>query len=238
METPDEQLLTIDGLARRTEMTTRNLRAYRERGLLPPPVMRGRTGFYGAAHIERVELVKRLHERGFSLELIRKLLDADPETNDAVLRFAGIVGGPFTENTPHVLDAATLAAATGLKDTTLLDRAVQVGMLRRLEDGRYATVSDRLVKVAIGLGVVPGLKARDIVDGMEVLRPHTDAIATQMLGWFARLHAESSGDTQAAAEALRGVLPDIVRGLLELSLDDALRELTAEEPGGGATPRL
>lgn len=233
MDTTDEQLLTIDGLARRTGMTTRNLRAYRERGLLPAPVMRGRTGYYGDEHIERVELVKRLHDQGFSLELIRKLLDADPETHGAVLRFAGVMGEPFTKNTPYVLDAATLSAITGLKTPELLERAVRVGMLRPLGGGRYATVSDRLVGVAgelAGLGVT----AKDVVDGMGALRPHTDAIARLMLQWFRRLYLEAYegagspperlAGVRDAADRFRAVLPEIIQGLLELSLDDAFKE--------------
>ena len=37
-------LLTIDELAQRTGLTTRNIRAYQSRGLLPPPEVRVRTG--------------------------------------------------------------------------------------------------------------------------------------------------------------------------------------------------
>ena len=42
----DEQL-TIDQLAQRTGMTVRNIRAHQSRGLLPPPAVRARTGYYG-----------------------------------------------------------------------------------------------------------------------------------------------------------------------------------------------
>ncbi len=38
--------LTIDELAQRTG-TVRNVRAHQSRGLLPPPEVRGRTGYYG-----------------------------------------------------------------------------------------------------------------------------------------------------------------------------------------------
>ena len=67
--------LTIDELARRTGMTVRNLRAHQSRGLLPPPEVRGRTGYYGAEHLARVELIRELQAEGFNLEAIRKLLE-------------------------------------------------------------------------------------------------------------------------------------------------------------------
>ena len=52
--------LTIDELARRTGMTVRNIRAHQSRGLLPPPEVRGRTGYYGSEHLARIELIREL----------------------------------------------------------------------------------------------------------------------------------------------------------------------------------
>ena len=56
-------------------MTVRNVRAHQSRGLLPPPEVRGRTGYYGAEHVARVELIRELQADGFNLELIRRLLE-------------------------------------------------------------------------------------------------------------------------------------------------------------------
>ena len=39
--------LTIDELARETGMTVRNIRSHASRGLLQPPAVRARTGYYG-----------------------------------------------------------------------------------------------------------------------------------------------------------------------------------------------
>ena len=52
-------------------MTVRNIRAYQSRGLLPPPELRGRTGYYGAEHVARIELIRELQSEGFNLEAIR-----------------------------------------------------------------------------------------------------------------------------------------------------------------------
>ena len=56
--------LTIDELARETGMTVRNVRSHHSRGLLPPPEVRGRTGFYGPEHVERLRLIQRAAGRG------------------------------------------------------------------------------------------------------------------------------------------------------------------------------
>ena len=56
MEGADE--LTIDELAARVGMTVRNIRAHQSRGLVPPPRLVGRTGFYGAEHVRRLETIR------------------------------------------------------------------------------------------------------------------------------------------------------------------------------------
>src|SRR3954463_4468114 len=78
--------LTIDELARRTGMTVRNIRAHQSRGLLPPPEVRGRTGYYGPDHVARLELIRELQSEGFNLEAIRRLVTGT-ETSAEVLRF-------------------------------------------------------------------------------------------------------------------------------------------------------
>jgi DNA-binding transcriptional MerR regulator len=40
----------IDDLARAAGTTARRVRAYHERGLLPPPEKRGRVGYYNDSH--------------------------------------------------------------------------------------------------------------------------------------------------------------------------------------------
>ena len=71
----DDNELTIDELGRKIGMTVRNIRAHQSRGLLPPPALRGRTGYYGPDHIARLELIQELQSEGFNLDLIKRLLD-------------------------------------------------------------------------------------------------------------------------------------------------------------------
>ncbi|MHB8439272.1 MAG: MerR family transcriptional regulator, partial [Acidimicrobiales bacterium] len=66
----------IDELARATDTTVRNVRAYQDRGLLPPPRRQGRVGWYSEVHLTRLRLIGQLLERGYTLANIRELLDA------------------------------------------------------------------------------------------------------------------------------------------------------------------
>ena len=66
--------LTIDELARETGMTVRNIRAHPSRGLLPPPEVRARTGYYGPEHVARLRLIQELQANGYNLAAIKDLV--------------------------------------------------------------------------------------------------------------------------------------------------------------------
>jgi DNA-binding transcriptional MerR regulator len=69
--------LSIDGLARRTGTTTRNIRALQSASCLLRPEILGRTAHYYDSHLDRLETVLRLQGSGFSLAAIRALFDAE-----------------------------------------------------------------------------------------------------------------------------------------------------------------
>ena len=67
---------TIDELAAVAGTTSRNLRAFQSRGLLPAPRLVGRTGHYDESHRRRLEAILRLQRRGYSLAAIADLAAA------------------------------------------------------------------------------------------------------------------------------------------------------------------
>ena len=105
--------LTIDELARRTGMTVRNIRAHQSRGLLPAPQVRGRTGYYGAEHEQRINLIRELQGDGFKLEAISRLLDSAGGSSAEVLRFTRAVKAPFEDEQPEIVTAARARRAMG-----------------------------------------------------------------------------------------------------------------------------
>ncbi|MBD3651289.1 MAG: MerR family transcriptional regulator [Alcanivorax sp.] len=81
-ELEKRQEFTIDQLAREAGSTVRNVRAYQDRGLLPPPEKRGRTGIYTDVHLARLKIIGALLERGYTLNNIRDLLSAWEQGRD------------------------------------------------------------------------------------------------------------------------------------------------------------
>ncbi len=87
-------------------------------GLLPPPEVRGRTGYYGAEHVARVELVQELQADGFNLAAIRRLLDRAGGSSAEVLRFTRAARS-FEEEAPAVI-LSPMARATEPEASALL----------------------------------------------------------------------------------------------------------------------
>ncbi len=68
--------LTIDDLAAVAGTTTRSVRSFQTMGLLEHPELRGRTGVYGARHLQSLHAILRLQTQGFSLQSLTVLFSA------------------------------------------------------------------------------------------------------------------------------------------------------------------
>lgn len=67
--------MRIDDLSKRAGVPTRTIRYYTQQGLLNPPTLRGRVGYYEDAHLERLRLIKELQEKRFlPLSVIKSVL--------------------------------------------------------------------------------------------------------------------------------------------------------------------
>jgi DNA-binding transcriptional MerR regulator len=56
----------LDELASLSNVSTRNIRAYRERGLLDPPRRKGRSAYYDDHHLGQLKIITDLLRKGFS----------------------------------------------------------------------------------------------------------------------------------------------------------------------------
>jgi len=212
-------------------MTVRNVRAHQSRGLLPPPVLRGRTGYYGPEHVARLELIRELQAEGFNLELIRRLLDS-AGSSTAALRFTSALRAPFGEREPEVITAEELARRWGSADPALLERAQELGIMRPLGDGRYEEVSPTLAHASAELAAI-GISARQALEVAGSLREHADSIARAYLKLFLEAVWEpfdADGrppdrwpEVLEALERLRPLAAESVHAMFGLAMDAATR---------------
>ncbi len=176
MTSTDDTVLTIDELARKIGMTVRNIRAHQSRGLLPPPQLRGRTGYYGAEHIARLELIQELQTEGFKLELIKRLLDGAGGSSSEVLRFKHALARPFVAEEPEIVGIAELIAEWGSADPKMLTKSLSLGLLRQLPDGRFEVPSPRLAKAGRELQKL-GVPLERSLEFTATVREHADRLA-------------------------------------------------------------
>jgi DNA-binding transcriptional MerR regulator len=177
--------LTIDELARQTGMTVRNVRAHQSRGLLPPPEIRGRTGYYGPEHADRLELIKDLQAEGFSLEVIKRILDSAPGTTTAeVLNFTRAVMEPFGDEEPELIEQQELVERWGDQLTPKVAARIQkLGFVRAVGDGRYEILSPRLQAVSEELAEL-GIPLETAVDTTADVKRHAQAVANAYVKLF------------------------------------------------------
>jgi DNA-binding transcriptional MerR regulator len=169
--------LTIDDLARAVGMTVRNLREWRALGLLPPPEMKGRVGYYDVTQVARIESIQQLRTAGFTLELIRRLLESSGDLADEALRFAGAMRAPFRDEHAPLVDVEELARDWGVTDPAgMLRRAVELGLMRERHDGQYEFTSARVARVGEALNRL-GLSADETLDATAEIRAHADGVA-------------------------------------------------------------
>jgi DNA-binding transcriptional MerR regulator len=145
----EQQELTIDELARETGMTVRNIRAHQSRGLLPPPEVRARTGYYGPEHVARLRLIANMQAEGFNLAAIQRLIQASADGAGAqMLDFGRELLDAFEEE-PEVTTAADLANRFGVDfdpNGPDLRKAQKLGILRPLGEDRYEIPSPTLLR--------------------------------------------------------------------------------------------
>ncbi len=228
----EDDALTIDELARRIGMTVRNIRAHQSRGLLPPPEVRGRTGYYGPEHVARLELIQELQADGFNLDLIRRLLEGAGGSSREVLRFKHALARPFVSDMqPRPVNLLALAEEWGTADLTLLDRALKVGLVRQRDDGGFELTSPRLVEHGRELAKL-GVPLERSLDVIGHVREQADRIAEVFVQLF--LDAvwspfEASGqpherwpDVQEALERLHPLAAESVVAVFGLAMSDAV----------------
>jgi DNA-binding transcriptional MerR regulator len=152
-----EEELTIDELAQRTGVTVRNIRAHQSRGLLPPPVVRARTGYYGPDHVVRLELIREMQAEGFNLKAISRLLQQTAGAGSEVLGFTRSVLSPFGAEEPEYLTREELLERfDGEGAPKVLARAEKLRLIVPLGEDRYEVPSPALLRAGeevVALGV-------------------------------------------------------------------------------------
>src|SRR5690606_6302287 len=162
-EMESQKEFTIDELAREASSTVRNVRAYQDRGLLPPPEKRGRTGIYSDVHLARLKIIGALLERGYTLNNIRDLLSAWEEGRDlndilglevAVTSWRNPQVPSYVEYHDRIDDFGEAITSEVMTKGVSLSYIVPEGMRQRVPYPRVYNAGKELVEVGVPLDAV------------------------------------------------------------------------------------
>ena len=170
--------MTVDELARRAELPVRTIREYHTMRLLPAPERRGRVGYYGPEHQERLELIARLQRRGYSLAGIRDLLQAWAAGTD-LTALLGVepIPAPLDE-LPMRLTSHELLTRFPALSGRYLAIARDAGLIQPHGDGYFVRSPALLALVADGTAA--GIPVTDMLDLASMLRRQLGAVADSL----------------------------------------------------------
>ncbi|MGY1651905.1 MerR family transcriptional regulator [Geodermatophilus sp. SYSU D01119] len=189
---------TVDELAARVGITVRNVRAYAARGLLPPPRLVGRTGYYGPEHVSRLLLVREMLAEGYSLAVIERTLATAPAIGgSASLALHRALLAPWLPPEPEDTTAGELTARAGVAiDPATVEELVRLGLVERLDGDRLRVTDPSLLTAGLQvmqLGVPPSALITAQARVIELVREIAGTYVGMFLetGWRTLLESGS-----------------------------------------------
>jgi DNA-binding transcriptional MerR regulator len=235
--------MTVDQLAASVGMTVRNVRAYAGRGLIPPPHLVGRTGYYGPEHVSRLLLIRDLLERGYTLAAVEKvLMRQSTATAGHALDLLSTLEDPLGQSEePEEMTVDALLRLAGVEEETgFLDRLVEIGLVERVDDSRVRLMRPFVVRAG-AKAMALGLDRGSVLALLPLLADHLHVIAQRFVDEF-RTHMWKpfvdaglpEEQWPVMLEAIRTLLPVASQAVLAVFRDElnkVIEEALGEELG-------
>ncbi|MEM6293031.1 MAG: MerR family transcriptional regulator [Myxococcota bacterium] len=189
MADPEDDAMTVEEVARRAGTTSRNVRSYQTKGLLPHPRKAGRVGLYDRFHLTRLKLIASMQERGYSLAAIGDLLDAW-DTRKSIGEMLGLERALSTRYHHERVQEMSRAKLTERfpvlqNQPDLWDRVTALDLIVPATENPelFVVPSPRLLDVAhvmLEVGVPPDVA----LDELATLREQLGAVANSLVRLF------------------------------------------------------
>ncbi len=236
-EAAEEATLTVEQLAYETGMSVRNIRNHQSRGLLPPPEVRARTGYYGPEHVARLRLIQEMQGEGFKLSAISRLIGEHGADADRFVGLRQAVNAPFATEAPEILSREDLAERFGVDDDKLLGKALKLGVLVDLGGERYEAPSPALLQAAEDV-LAMGIPLPAALAVIEKLSRNSQAAARNFVNLFveelwkpfdeAGRPDEGWAEITEAIERLRPLAVDAINATFRLALTAEIEKAFGE----------
>lgn len=194
VESPAEPTLeekteyTVEELALAANTSVRNIRAYQDKGLLPPPALRGRKGIYNNQHLSRLRVVADLLDRGYTLASILDLISGLEQGIglSEILGMESAINSPWAKEAPEVISMAQMIKWFGTQLTPSAIRLAGELGVATIQGAQVRVNSMSTLKVAADL-CATGIP---LIDQLEILRMSRDNVE-KVAKEFVRLISEN-----------------------------------------------
>ena len=186
----------IEELARIAGTTTRNIRVYRDRGLVPPPMRVGRIALYNDTHLTRLRLITSMLDRGYTLAHVHEMLSAWEEGKDLgdVLGLETALVGTWAAEKPETRRLADVQRL--IDDEAAFTRLVDLHLIK-VEGDRATLLRPKLIDAFNEIRGY-GIDLDKLIDLHELISPLVDEIG----GILVQAGAEHVAEVIKPGEAL------------------------------------
>lgn len=229
--------LTIDDLAARSQVPSRTIRFYQSKGVLAKPEMKGRVAFYGQKHLERLELIASLQDRGLRIEAIRELTARIDRGEVDIGEWLGLeaqLQQPWDDDQPRAVTEEELYELAGRKRVGLLNDLVRGKLVERRGNVLFVP-SPALLAIATRLEAA-GLDLDVVMKARSVLEKHIGRAAKELTE-LAFERAAGGEDPAKTVEHLRPLAMEGVRVLFAHAMQNELREVARSTKVAKVTSR-
>jgi len=178
--------LTIEQLAAESGMSVRNIRAHQARGLLAPPEVRTRVGYYGPEHVAQLRLIRELQDEGFNLGGIKRLLEDTRGTAERLIAFREALVTEVGAEPAETLTRAELGRrfrVSAAEAPAVLKQAQRLGVLVPVGEDTYEVPSPSLLAVAEEV-VGRGISLHGALAILEEIERHCDSVSRSFVRLF------------------------------------------------------
>ena len=232
--------LTVEQLAAQSGMSVRNIRAHQARGLLSPPEVRQRVGYYGPEHIAQLRLIQDLQQEGFNLNGIKRLLEDTQGTAERLLRFKQALSNSGTGERAETLTIAELGRrfrVSAEEAPEVLARAVRLGVLIPVSEDQYEIPSPSLLAVAEEV-VKRGISLRGALAVLEDIQQELDSVSRTFVQLFlegiwrpfanADMPADRWPEIEQAVQRLRPIASEALTAIFQQRLGSQIEGAFSE----------
>lgn len=229
----------IEELARLAGTTTRNVRLYRERGLLPAPGRDGRLALYGDSHLARLRMIVSMLDRGYKIAHVKEMIDvweSGGDISDVLGVEAALIGGQWAGERAESMSHQAAAELAGGRDH--LEQLAELGLVR-IRDTSVDVLRPKLLHSfreasALGIELPTILDVHTRVSGL--LHEISEILVRAGADYYqARIDLNSlaAGNTDLAELSrtmlrFRAITTEAVAASMASAIDDSIRSVLSE----------